>query len=99
MVVSTPEYPINTQAQFVCGLAVVHNFIRIYDPEDFADYEDDEDEDEPPEEGNDGFGALQRGVTAAEKTRAEAKREEIALAMWADYEANDGGRRRQRAHY
>jgi hypothetical protein len=96
MLVSTPEYPINTQAQLVCGLAVVHNVIRIYDPEDFADYEDD---DEPPEEENDGFGTLQRGVTAAEKTRGEAKREQIALVMWADYEANDGDRPWQRAHY
>jgi hypothetical protein len=74
------EYSLYTQAQIVSALAVLHNFIRIYDPDDLLDDTSNNDEDEL-----DIHGRLQNQVTAEERGRAVVRRDEIAKAMWADY--------------
>jgi hypothetical protein len=38
------EYPLKNQAHLVSALAVVHNFIRIHDPNDIPLAEDEEDQ-------------------------------------------------------
>jgi hypothetical protein len=83
------EYPLRSQAQLVSALAVVHNFIRIHDLDDFPEEEDEEDEGR--EEDRD-IGTLQGNITTNEHERAVERRDEIAQAMWADYERR--GRRR-----
>lgn len=81
------EYPIRTQAQLVSALAVVHNFIRIHDPEDIP-----EDEEEDRQGRGDDVGTLQGHAVQDDRGRATQRRDAIAQAMWDDYERR--GRRR-----
>lgn len=90
-----PEYSPRVQAKIPCALAALHNFIRIYDPDDFSDEGpghggprnptftlremDGDDRREFPEE------ELGRFVSPAEKLRAEAFRDQIAKEMWDQY--------------
>jgi hypothetical protein len=80
ILVSTPEFSTSTQACLICALAVVHNFIRIHDPEDMPE----------PVEGENGEcteeGGLRDGISPAERSRASERRDVIAAAMWAAYE-------------
>ncbi|KZT58425.1 hypothetical protein CALCODRAFT_412469, partial [Calocera cornea HHB12733] len=80
------EYPMSTQACIFPACAVLHNFIRTHDPDDWSDVETDEEEEleDAPERG----GALGRGgaVRPIETRRAGKRRDEIAQAMWADYQ-------------
>jgi hypothetical protein len=83
VLVIAQEYEIETQAQIISALAVLHNFICIHDPEDLI--EDNDNDDHVTTE--DSHGGLQNSVRPEERARAVARREEIARAMWADYEA------------
>ena len=67
------------------GLAVLHNFIRIHDPNDTTyEAEDRQVDQEEPE----------RGIVAHnEQRRANDRRERIAKQMWDDY-VRTGQRRR-----
>jgi hypothetical protein len=65
---------------------VLHNFICIHDPDDVPDEDIGDSEDL-----GDVRGRLQSHVTAEERSRAASHRDQIAKAMWADYEAR--GRR------
>jgi len=70
------------QARIPAALAAIHNFIRIHDPEELSDFIESTDL-EP------GFvsGELAAGqARAAEKTQAITRRDEIATAMWAQYQ-------------
>jgi hypothetical protein len=71
--------------------SIIHNFIRLHDPDD-ADYDsdsdiemddegvDEESQDVDPEE-------LSAGISPEETERADARRAEIAKAMWTSYQA------------
>ncbi|KAJ7101910.1 hypothetical protein C8R44DRAFT_808863 [Mycena epipterygia] len=90
-----PEYSIETQAKIPCALAVLHNFIRLHDPDDYADEGpghggprnptftlqeiDGDDRREFPEE------ELGRFISPAEKERATLFRDNLAREMWAKY--------------
>ncbi|KAJ6467016.1 hypothetical protein C8R45DRAFT_755456, partial [Mycena sanguinolenta] len=90
-----PEYSVQTQAKIPCALAALHNFIRIHDPDDFADEGpghggprnptftlrevDGDERREFPEE------ELGRFITQEEKDRATAFRENLAQEMWEQY--------------
>lgn len=94
-----PEYSASTQAKIPCALSALHNFIRLHDPDDFADdgpghggprnttftlrEMDGDERREFPEE------ELGRFVSPAEKARAEVFRDEIARKMWEKYELED----------
>ena len=93
-----PEYSIKTQAQIPIALAGLHNFIRIHDPDDFANNEPgtggphnptftlrEADGDERREFLEEELG---RFISAAEKTRAAEFRDSIAEAMWVQYVAD-----------
>ena len=86
------EYNIRTQAKIPGAIAVLHNFIQIFDPDDLA-----HDDGDNPDLGIDGDSFrelppinpdhLGRHISQAEKDRAGARRDEIANAMWVDYVA------------
>lgn len=84
--VASPEYDLRTQAKIPLALGSLHNFIRIMDPDDEAT--DDEDEPESSivhttEINPDHLGG---NISQAEKDRAGATRDRIAIAMWEDYQ-------------
>jgi hypothetical protein len=76
------EYDLDTQAQIVCALAVVHNFMKTNDPDDPLWTETLELDSE-----TDDTVTAQRAGTRGERARAAAHREAIALAMWEDYQS------------
>jgi hypothetical protein len=88
MVVS-PEYSLQTQAKIPLALGSLHNFIRISDPGDDArddeDYCDDEDQTSfsQPDINSEHLG---QHISQAEKDRASDVRDQIAIAMWEDYQ-------------
>lgn len=78
------------QSQVPPALAALHNFIMDHDPQDINEYLNDNKEDLDPNPGQpqeNAFGALASGaVTRTERNRATQKRDEIAQAMWNDYQ-------------
>jgi hypothetical protein len=81
-----PEYSLSTQARLVAGLIAVHNFIRVYDPEDLPEPDEPGQGDNTNHDGADiDLGNLQSGISTDERQRANRKRDEIALSMWEDY--------------
>lgn len=74
----------HVQARIPAALCAIHNFIRRHNPDLFdlaLEQEYDFAEDDAV-----GYGALSEGpADPAERRRADARREAIAAAMWADY--------------
>jgi hypothetical protein len=71
------------QARIPAGLAAVHNFIRIHDPDELEGFVEADDVER-------GFfaGDLAEGQTmTAEKRRANTRRDAIAVEMWEQYQA------------
>ncbi|KAF8799608.1 hypothetical protein BYT27DRAFT_7085713 [Phlegmacium glaucopus] len=71
------------QARLPAALAAIHNFIRNYDPEELNDFTEAEDLER-------GFvsGELAAGQPGrAEREQANERRDEIASAMWMQYQA------------
>jgi hypothetical protein len=72
------------QARIPPALGAVHNFIRIHDPGEINDFTFEEFYYNG--DGED-FGTLAVGPAGpAERLRATAKRDQIAQAMWDDYQ-------------
>jgi hypothetical protein len=84
------------QAKLVTATCALHNFIRIHDPLDdmgITQHELDEMmEREQPAEGE-----LHGGITTEEVGRASARRDQIAMQMWDQYQQYNC-RRGQRAN-
>lgn len=78
------------QAQVPPGLAAIHNFIMDVDPNDINNYLNGDADDLDPNPGQpqaNEFGTLASGaVTQTEKNQATRKRDDIAQAMWEDYQ-------------
>lgn len=92
VLVHPPQFSMSIQAQIPPALAGLHNFILDHDPNDIDEYltgNDEEDLDPNPGQPQENmFGTLaDRAVTRAEKDRATRARDEIAEAMWRDYQA------------
>jgi len=71
------------QARIPAALAAIHNFICVHDPDELASFTESADLER-------GFvsGELAAGQTrAAEKRRATMRQDEIAAAMWVQYQA------------
>jgi hypothetical protein len=78
-----PELDMHWQARLPAALAAIHNFIRDQDPMDIEDIMDPMD----PEPGA-RAGELAQGVPrAAERDRANQRRDRIAKEMWDQYVA------------
>ena len=76
------EFPIRYQARIVSALCVVHNFIRIHDPDD---------EPEPYEDGSArvvheySVPETRLDISRQESREAALLRDKIASDMWAQY--------------
>ncbi|KAF8156547.1 hypothetical protein B0H34DRAFT_658132, partial [Crassisporium funariophilum] len=83
-----PQFSMAIQAKAPPGLAATHNFIMDHDPGDINECFDEEDLDPNPGHPQENeFGTLADGaVTQAEKDRATEMRNDIAEAMWNDYQ-------------
>lgn len=83
---SSPEFNTMTQAKIVQALCAVHNFIRIHDPADFRGLGSEDDMFSTEESAADEIQVVEKASTDAEETRASRRRDEIAKAMWVDYQ-------------
>ena len=80
------EYDLKTQAQLVCMLTVVHNFMKLHDPDDPL-FKDKNIGSELDLEGDD---TTTTQATGSQREPLEAKRvmvhrDKIAHVMWKDY--------------
>ncbi len=80
--VSAPEYSVRTQAKLVHAICLLHNFIRIHDPDDCEPVVQDAEEHLQPAEGAQSFGGP---IQAAERAEATLRRDQIAKEMWESY--------------
>jgi len=71
------------QARLPAALAAIHNFIRMQDPEELADFVDMEDTERGFVSGELATGQPRR----AERDQANVRRDAIASAMWVQYQA------------
>ncbi|KAF8153669.1 hypothetical protein BJ912DRAFT_868623, partial [Pholiota molesta] len=90
LMAAAAEYDLRTQAKVPGAIAALHNFIRIHDPDDLA--REDSDDSDSESEGIPNQPeipitpeTLGGHISQAEKNRANAKRDQIARAMWEDY--------------
>lgn len=82
ILVLPPHYKMDVQVRIPVALCLVHNVIRVHDPNDMLDYRQVEGLNEPEYD----VGTLAEGPPTAEaRTRAHRHRDEIALQMWEDY--------------
>jgi hypothetical protein len=80
---SRPRYNLDIVARLPAALAALHNFIRIHDPNEIGDFLQDPD----LEPGPGHMGELADGFpNAAERHEANTRRDEIAQAMWIQYQ-------------
>ena len=83
ILVHPAEIDMASQARIPPALAAIHNFIRVHDPEELASFAESESF-EP------GFisGELAAGQTSpAERRQANTRQDEVAAAMWVQYQA------------
>jgi hypothetical protein len=78
---SRPRYNLDIVARLPPALAALHNFIRIHDPNEIGDFLQEDPVERVAGELADGF------PNAAERQVANERRDEIAQAMWAQYQA------------
>lgn len=84
------EYPMHTQARIALALTTLRNFIRCHDPADSDLAVNDLNNDAyvgggaVNAEGE--FDFPQNGTSRAERARATKRRDDIANAMWEDYQ-------------
>jgi hypothetical protein len=77
------EIDMDLQARIPAALAAIHNFIRIHDPDELTSFTE-------PADLERGFvsGELAAGLTrTAERRWANVRRDDIAAAMWVQYQA------------
>ena len=79
-----PEYDMAIQAWIPPALCAIHNFIHIHDEDEIRDFENIV---EHPIPGAFHGELAWEPAGAAERRRADAKRNEIAQAMWESYQA------------
>ncbi|KAA1083358.1 hypothetical protein PGT21_050210 [Puccinia graminis f. sp. tritici] len=82
------KYDIGTQVKIVIVMGFLHNFVRVTEPKGILSRSDNEARSTDPRQPETiEYGMLHAsGITRAESARASSKRDEIALAMWADYQ-------------
>ncbi|KAF7348750.1 putative nuclease HARBI1-like protein [Mycena venus] len=89
VLISRPEMGYRQQALMVGAAAALHNFLRIHEPINNLDEDDEYDIEGHPFLAGAGTNTDDEvevfAVDAAEKTRADARRDRIAQAMWNEY--------------
>ncbi|HEV7737059.1 MAG TPA: transposase family protein [Chlamydiales bacterium] len=81
------DFPIHTQGQIASAICILHNFIRIHDPNDM----DEDEESTQQENGGREHGISRdtsqiRGISRRELQEAEKHRDNMANAMWQQYQ-------------
>ncbi|KAJ7438967.1 hypothetical protein FB451DRAFT_1378083 [Mycena latifolia] len=84
------NFSVRTQARILMACGIIHNFIRLHDPDDADDNSDSEEEmEDNPLDGASQSDIhpedLSSGISEEETARAEEKRDIIAKAMWESY--------------
>ena len=83
--VIAPSYDLATQAKMVPAFFALHNFIRVHDINDLP-LETDHGRRGNREETNRAQGEVLEGdISTTERSRANRKRDAIAMDMWEDY--------------
>lgn len=82
LITAAPEYALKKQAKMVLVICVLHNFIRVHDPEDFDDNLPDE-ENTTTHASSDDHASF---VSNEERRRANTLRDKIADNMWEQYQ-------------
>jgi DDE superfamily endonuclease len=81
-----PHYDMDVQARLAPALAAIHNFIRLYDPDEILDLLAEAEDTQPgariPQTGDLALGPAR----AAERMLADGKRDGIAQSMWVQYQ-------------
>lgn len=92
-----PEYSMSIQVRVPPALATIHNFICAHDPAEIQDFDNERLEGEGAH-GED-RGDLARGPAGPrERMQANERRDRIAQAMWAGYQAHLLDRAADAAH-
>ncbi|KAF9456205.1 hypothetical protein BDZ94DRAFT_1178223, partial [Collybia nuda] len=88
LMVAAPEYTLWTQAKIPLALGALHNFIWIHDPTDEAETSHDYSVGSAQTHFRAEINPDHLGVhiSCAEKSRASVMRDDIARAMWEDYQ-------------
>jgi hypothetical protein len=81
------NFSVRTQARIIMACGIIHNFIRLHDPEDADLLDLDIEMDDNGLDGAVDPDELSAGISPAETDRADARRDDIAKAMWASYQA------------
>lgn len=82
LITAAPEYALKKQAKMVLAICVLHNFIRVHDPEDFDDNLPDE-ENTTTHASSDDHASF---VSNEERRRANTLCDRIANNMWEQYQ-------------
>jgi hypothetical protein len=86
ILVHPPHYDMDVQARIPPALCAIHNFIRIHDPDELAEYAEDSVDEQPGTRISD-QGELAHGPPNNQsRERASARRDQIAKAMWDSYQ-------------
>jgi hypothetical protein len=84
LMTAAPEYSLETQAKMVPALCVLHNFIRVHDPDDTEMFwKENELVQHLVHRNREDFW---HAVGQEERTRAGQERDRIAKAMWQQYQ-------------
>jgi hypothetical protein len=81
------NFSVRTQARIIMACGIIHNFIRLHDPEDADLLDLDIEMDDNGLDGAVDPDELSAGISPEETERADARRDDIAKAMWASYQA------------
>ncbi|CAD6903325.1 unnamed protein product [Tilletia caries] len=79
------DYDLKTQANVFPALAVVHNFIRLHDPDDTNPHPDDDNRGGDIDVADEGDLSRTSCTTSVEKKRGEKEREKVAQSLWMSY--------------
>jgi hypothetical protein len=79
-----PEYNLEVQARIPVALSALHNFIRIHDPDEGSVSDIDDDYVSNDADRNDTTPGLRAEAEGREEV--DARRDQIAEEMWADYQ-------------
>ena len=81
--VAAPEYSLEVQGKIIRAICVLHNFIRVHNPDEDLGVTDVELSRRMPRRSVADFGG---SVSAEERTNANTRRDEIAQRMWEQYQ-------------
>jgi DDE superfamily endonuclease len=83
LMVEAPKYSLETQAKIIHAICILHNFIRVHNPDEDLDAPEVELDRQVPRQSAMDFGG---SVTTEERNNVNTRRDDIARHMWAQYQ-------------